>query len=156
MAITVKIDLGYEFDVKAKAAEVFEVLSDVPTSASHFPKVEQLTDLGDNVYQWEMQKVGTTQVNIQTVYASQYVSDQVKSTVKWTPVKGVGNALVSGSWTLVDNKKSTNITLAIQGEIAVPLPGLMKMVVVPVVQGEFEKLVDKYIANLIKHFGGEV
>jgi carbon monoxide dehydrogenase subunit G len=156
MAITVKIDLGYEFDVKAKAAEVFEVLSDVPTSASHFPKVEQLTDLGDNVYQWEMQKVGTTQVNIQTVYASQYVSDKAKGTVKWTPVKGVGNALVSGCWSIVDNKKSTNITLTIQGEIAVPLPGLMKMVVVPVVQGEFEKLVDKYIANLIKRFGGEV
>jgi carbon monoxide dehydrogenase subunit G len=156
MAITVKIDLGYEFDVKAKAAEVFEVLSDVPTSASHFPKVEQLTDLGDNVYQWEMQKVGTAQVNIQTVYASQYVSDKAKGTVKWTPVKGVGNALVSGSWKVVDNKKSTSITLAIQGEIEVPLPGLMKMVVGPVVESEFEKLVDKYIANLIKRFGGEV
>ena len=38
----------------------------------------------------------------------------------------------------------------------VPLPGLMKMVVAPVVEGEFEKLVDKYIANLIKKFGGEV
>jgi hypothetical protein len=25
-----------------------------------------------------------------------------------------------------------------------------------VVEGEFEKLVDKYIANLIKKFGGEV
>lgn len=156
MAITVKIDLGYEFEVKAKAAEVFEVLSDVPTSASHFPKVEKLTDLGDNVYQWEMQKVGTSQVNIQTVYASQYVSDKAKGTVKWTPVKGVGNALVSGSWTIADNKKSTSITLAIEGEIEVPLPGLMKMVVAPVVEGEFEKLVDKYIANLIKRFGGEV
>ncbi len=155
MAITVKIDLGYEFDVKAKAAEVFEVLSDVPTSASHFPKVEQLTDLGDGVYQWEMQKVGTTQINIQTVYASKYVSDKAKGTVKWTPVKGVGNALVSGHWKIVDNKKSTGITLAIQGEIDVPLPGLMKMVVAPVVEGEFEKLVDKYIANLIKRFGGE-
>jgi carbon monoxide dehydrogenase subunit G len=155
MAITVKIDLGYEFDVKAKAAEVFEVLSDVPTSASHFPKVEQLSDLGDGVYQWEMQKVGTAQVNIQTVYASKYVSDKAKGTVKWTPVKGVGNALVSGSWKIVDNKKSTGITLAIQGEIEVPLPGLMKMVVAPVVEGEFEKLVDKYIANLIKRFGGE-
>jgi hypothetical protein len=32
----------------------------------------------------------------------------------------------------------------------------MKMVVVPVVQGEFEKLVEKYIDNLIKKFGGEV
>jgi carbon monoxide dehydrogenase subunit G len=156
MAITVKIDLGYEFDVKAKAAEVFEVLSDVPTSASHFPKVEKITSLGDNVYQWDMQKVGTAQANIQTVYASKYVSDKAKGTVKWTPVKGVGNALISGSWTIVDSKNSTNITLAIQGEIEVPLPGLMKMVVAPVVEGEFEKLVDMYIANLIKHFGGEV
>jgi hypothetical protein len=27
---------------------------------------------------------------------------------------------------------------------------------VPVVEGEFEKLVEKYIDNLIKQFGGEV
>ena len=156
MSITVKIDLAYEFEVKAKAAEVFAVLSDVPTSVSHFPKVEQLTDMGGGVYKWEMEKVGTAQVNIQTVYASKYVSDQAKGTVKWTPVKGVGNALVGGNWKIVDNKKSTGVTLAIQGEIEVPLPGLMKMIVVPVVQGEFEKLVEKYIDNLIKRFGGEV
>jgi len=155
MSITVKIDLGYEFDVKAKAAEVFDVLSDVPTSVSHFPKVEQLTDLGDGVYKWEMEKVGTAQVNIQTIYASKYVSDKAKGTVKWTPVKGVGNALVGGNWKIVDNKKSTGVTLAIQGEIEVPLPGLMKMVVAPIVEGEFEKLVEKYIDNLIKRFGGE-
>lgn len=156
MSINVKIDLGYEFDVKAKAAEVFEVLSDVPTSVSHFPKVDKLTDQGGGVYQWEMEKVGTAQVNIQTVYASKYVSDKAKGTVKWTPVKGVGNALVGGQWTIVDNKKSTSVKLAIQGEIEVPLPGLMKMIVVPVVQGEFEKLVEQYIDNLIARFGGEV
>lgn len=156
MSVTVKIDLGYEFDVKANAAEVFEVLSDVPTSVSHFPKVDKLTDLGGGVYQWEMAKVGTAQVNIQTVYASKYVSDKAKGSVKWTPVKGVGNALVGGQWTIVDNKKSTSVKLSIQGEIEVPLPGLMKMIVVPVVQGEFEKLVEKYIDNLIARFGGEV
>jgi carbon monoxide dehydrogenase subunit G len=155
MSITVKIDLGYEFDVKAKADEVFDVLSNVPESVSHFPKVEKLTDLGGGVYQWEMEKVGTAQVNIQTVYASKYVSDQARGTVKWTPVKGVGNAQVGGNWKIVDNKKSTGLTLAIQGQIEVPLPGLMKMVVAPVVEGEFEKLVEKYIANLIKRFGGE-
>ncbi|MBA4265922.1 MAG: hypothetical protein C0453_12625, partial [Comamonadaceae bacterium] len=126
-----------------------------PASVAHFPKVEKLTDLGGGVYQWEMEKVGTSQVNIQTVYASKYVSDKAKGTVKWTPVKGVGNALVGGNWKIVDNKKSTGITLAIQGEIEVPLPGLMKMVVAPVVEGEFEKLVEKYIDNLIKKFGGE-
>lgn len=156
MAITVKIDLGYEFNVKAKAAEVFEVLADVPTSVSHFPKVEQLTDMGDGVYKWEMEKVGTQQVNIQTVYASKYVSNKAKGTVVWTPVKGVGNALVGGHWKITDHKKHTGIELKIEGEVSVPLPALMKMVVAPVVEGEFEKLVDKYIANLIKRFGGEV
>jgi carbon monoxide dehydrogenase subunit G len=156
MAITVPISMGYELEVKAKAAEVFEVLSDVPTSVSFFPKVEQLTDLGDGVYQWEMEKVGTAQVNIQTVYASKYTANKAKGTVVWKPVPGVGNALVGGSWKITDNKKSTHIELKIDGEINVPLPGLMKMVVAPVVEGEFEKLVEKYLANLAKRFGGEV
>jgi carbon monoxide dehydrogenase subunit G len=156
MAITVDIDLAYEFDVKAKMADVFAVLSDVPTSVSHFPKVDKLTDMGDGVYKWEMEKVGTAQVNIQTVYASKYVSNKTKGIVVWTPVKGVGNALIGGNWRIVDNKKSTGIALQIKGTVEVPLPGLMKMIVAPVVQGEFEKLVEKYIANLIKKFGGEV
>jgi carbon monoxide dehydrogenase subunit G len=156
MTVNVTIDLGYEFDVKASAKDVFAVLSDVPVSASHFPKVHQLVDLGDGVYRWEMEKVGTAQVNIQTIYASKYVSNKAKGTVVWTPVKGEGNALVSGSWKITDNKKSTNIVLKIDAEVAVPLPGLMKMIVAPVVESEFEKLVDKYIANLTKKFGGEV
>jgi carbon monoxide dehydrogenase subunit G len=156
MAITVPISMGYELEVKAKAAEVFEVLSDVPTSASFFPKVDKLTDLGDNAFKWEMQKVGTPQVNIQTVYASKYASNKAKGSVTWKPVPGVGNALVGGSWTIKDNRTSTGLQLKIDGEITVPLPALMKMVVAPVVEGEFEKLVEKYLANLAKRFGGEV
>jgi carbon monoxide dehydrogenase subunit G len=156
MAVTVNIDLGYEFAVKAKYDDVFAVLSDVPASVSHFPKVEQLTDMGDGVYKWEMEKVGTKEVGIQTVYASKYRSDKAKGMVTWTPVKGVGNTLVGGHWNIRDDKKSTHLELKIEGEITLPFPGLMKVVVQPVVEGEFEKLVDKYIANLIKKFGGEV
>jgi carbon monoxide dehydrogenase subunit G len=156
MAITVPISMGYELEVKAKAAEVFEVLSDVPTSASFFPKVEKLTDMGDDTYKWEMQKVGTAQVNIQTVYASKYASNKAKGSVTWKPVPGVGNAQVAGSWAIKDKKSSTALQLKIDGEITVPLPALMKMVVAPVVESEFEKLVEKYLANLAKRFGGEV
>jgi carbon monoxide dehydrogenase subunit G len=155
MTVTVSIDLGYEFAVKAPFKDVFAVLSDVPTSVSHFPKVHQLVDLGGGVYRWEMEKVGTAQVNIQTIYASKYVSNKAKGSVVWTPVKGEGNALVGGSWKITDNKTSTALVLKIDGEVNVPLPGLMKMVVVPVVRGEFEKLVEQYIKNLIKKFGGE-
>jgi carbon monoxide dehydrogenase subunit G len=155
MAVTVNIDLGYEFDVKAKASEVFDVLSDVPTSASHFPKVDKLTDLGGGTYRWEMEKIGIASISLQTIYASTYTANKAKGTVTWTPVKGEGNALVSGSWTVIDNKKSTNIVLEIQGELTLPLPGLMKMVAGPVAEAEFEKMVEQYIENLTKQFGGE-
>ncbi len=156
MAINVPFDLEYEFEVKAKAADVFALLSDVPKSASNFPKVADLVDLGDNAYRWEMEKVGTAQVNIQTIYAAKYKADEKKGVITWTPVKGVGNALVGGSWTIADKKKSTLIKLAIKGEIVVGLPSLMKAIVAPIVVSENEKLVEKYIDNLIKKFGGEV
>jgi carbon monoxide dehydrogenase subunit G len=155
MAITVSIDLGYEFEVKAKYAEVFDLLSDVPTSASHFPKVDRLVDLGDGVYRWEMAKIGIASIHLQTIYASQYVSNKAKGSVVWTPVQGEGNALVSGSWAIKDHKKSTHLTLLVQGELTVPLPGLMKRVVAPLVESEFEKMTEQYIANLTQRFGGE-
>jgi carbon monoxide dehydrogenase subunit G len=156
MTVTVDIDLAYEFAVKAPFAEVFDLLCDVPASVSHFPKVDKLVDLGGGVYRWEMAKVGTAQVNIQTVYASKYVSDRKKGSVVWTPVQGQGNALVGGSWKIVDRKTRTEVEFRVQGTVDVPLPGLMKMVVVPIVRGEFEGLIEKYIDNLIKEFGGEV
>ncbi len=156
MAIKVTIDLGYELNVKADFQKVFDTLSDVPTSAGFFPKVDQLVDLGGGVYRWEMEKIGLAQVNLQTVYASQYVSNADRGSIVWTPVEGVGNALVSGSWKIVDKKKSTHVTFKSKGELTLPLPGLMKMVVAPVVEAEFEKLVEQYLDNLTQHFGGEV
>jgi len=155
MAITVPFDLAYEFEVNAPATEVFSVLADVPTSASHFPKVSKLVDLGQGSYRWELEKVGTAKINIQTIYAYKYIADKKKGTVVWTPVVGEGNAQIGGSWTITDKKKFTHIVLKLEGEIHVPLPGLMKMVVVPLVTSENEKLVEQYIANLIKRFGGE-
>lgn len=156
MTMNINIDLGYEFEVKASAKEVFDVLADVPTSASYFPNVEQLVDLGGGAYRWEMAKIGIAQIHLQTIYASKYTSNRAKGTVIWTPIKGEGNALVSGSWKITDKKTSTHIVLKISGELTIPLPSLMKMVVAPVVEAEFEKMIEQYIANLSKRFGGEV
>lgn len=155
MAIKVNIDLGYELAVKADFQTVFDTLSNVPTSASFFPKVDKLVDLGGGSYRWEMQKIGLAQVNLQTIYACNYVSNKAKGSVIWTPIEGEGNALVSGSWKIVDKKKSTHLTFASKGELSLPLPGLMKMVVAPVVEAEFEKMIEQYLDNLTQHFGGE-
>lgn len=156
MSLTVAIELGFEFDVKASAKEVFEVLADVPESASHYPKVEKLTNLGDGAYRWQMEPIGVGTLHLQTVYASTYVVNKTKKTVTWTPVPGEGNAQVSGSWTITAGKKSTKIVLLVEAKLELPLPSLMKAVVAPVVESEFEHLTEQYIANLIERFGGEV
>lgn len=157
MAITVPIELGFEFAVKAGAQEVFDVLSNVPDSASHYPKVDRLVDLGDNAYRWEMEKISVGSLDLQTVYACHYVSHRAKGTVVWTPLKkGEANARVSGSWQITAKKKSTKLVLQLEAELTLPLPGLMRMVVAPLVEAEFERLTEQYIANLIQRFGGEV
>lgn len=150
MAFTVEVDIEKEFEANCPADFAFEVLADVPCSASHFPKVEKLVDLGDGKYRWEMEKIGITNYSLQTIYASKYVSDPEKLTVKWTPVKGEGNALVSGKWTLKEKNGITKLKLSTKGAMELPLPSLTKMVVAPVVRAQFEGLVDQYIVKLTK------
>lgn len=156
MAITVEIELQYELKVNASPSEAFALLADLPACAKQFPKVDELVDLGDGAYRWEMEKIGVGNANIQTIYASKYVSDKAKGTVVWTAVKGQGNAEVSGNWKITGGKKGTQLAMQVKGVLTVPLPGLMKMVVAPVIKSTFEKLTDEYVNNLANQLGGEV
>ena len=54
------------------------------------------------------------------------------------------------------NVKGTHVVLAVQAELDLPLPAMMKPVLHPLVQAEFERLTERYIDNLITRFGGEV
>lgn len=153
MAITVAIELNREIELAAPLEDAFALLSDVPRSVSHFPKVNRLVDLGNNAYRWEMDKIGIDKHSIQTVYACQYQANKDKGTVTWEPVKGEGNGIVRGSWTL--NRVSDTVTRArfqTSAELTVPLPGLLKLAISPVVKHEFNSLVDTYMNNLKKAF----
>ncbi|NWN90958.1 SRPBCC family protein [Marinobacter adhaerens] len=153
MAITVSIELNRELEVPAGYDEVFELLADVPRSASHFPKLEKLTDLGDNTYRWEMEKVGVDKHAIQTVYASQYFADKDAGKITWEPVKGEGNGVVRGSWVLTPKSKQvTALKFHTRAELTLPLPGMLKLAISPVIKHEFNSLVDTYMNNLKKAF----
>ncbi len=154
MAVTITCEMTVSVDVKAPYKKVFDTLADVPGSASHYPKVDQLIDEGDGVYRWEMEKIGVGSFFLQTVYASKYVNNPATGVISWTPVKGVGNSQVSGNWKIKDMKKHTNMTMTVHGEFTIPAPGLMKMVLTPLVKSEFEKMTNIYLDNLTKFFGG--
>lgn len=148
MPVTVTIEISRKFIVNAPLAKVFAVLADVPESASHFPRVESLTPLGGNAYEWKMRKNGFDKHAIQIVYASTYRVDKKAHRVEWSPVKGVGNSQVQGFWELSSADGSTECRFHTQGVLELPLPGLLKMAVGPVVKHEFNALVDQYVENL--------
>ena len=156
MSFTVDIELGYEFAVPASFADVFALVSDVPASASHFPKLNRLVPMKRGTYRWEMDPVGPPEAHVQTIYASTYTANKTKGTVTWVPVPDVGNAQVSGGWALKKLKRGTQLTLNISGSLNLPLPALVKPVIGPVVAAEFERLVEEYIDNLIAELGGEL
>ncbi|MBI1317599.1 MAG: hypothetical protein GC168_01440 [Candidatus Hydrogenedens sp.] len=149
MAFKVEVAVDETFDTECPTQTVFEILADVPYSVSHFPKVDELHDEGDGVYRWEMEKIGVQSYYLQTVYACKYVSDATKNTVTWTPVKGVGNATVSGKWTLKELKDGgTRVKLSTKGELEMPFPSLAKILLGGFIRTEFESMIGTYIENL--------
>ncbi|MDX1598987.1 MAG: SRPBCC family protein [Marinobacter sp.] len=153
MAITVSIELNRELDIPGSYDDVFDLLADVPRSASHFPKVDKLVDLGDNAYRWEMEKVGVDKHAIQSVYACKYAADKSNGRITWEPVKGEGNGVVRGSWTITSKGDSvTAVKFQTKAELTVPLPGMLKLAISPVIKHEFNSLVDTYMNNLKKAF----
>lgn len=153
MAITVSIELNRDFDISGSYDDVFDLLADVPRSASHFPKVDKLTDLGDNAYRWEMEKVGVDKHAIQSVYACRYFADKNAGKITWEPIKGEGNGVVSGSWDITAKAdKTTAVKFRTKAELTLPLPGLLKLAISPVIKHEFNSLVDTYMENLRKAF----
>ncbi|MFN7950802.1 MAG: SRPBCC family protein [bacterium] len=151
MAFTVSVNVDRSIEVACDVASAFALVSDVPKSVSHLPKVERLTDLGGGAYRLETEKIGVEKYSLQTIYASQYTHDAKKKTVTWTPIRGEGNALVSGSWEVTataDGK--TRLHLVNRGEMQFPFPALVKALVTPFVTREFEGLIAQYLKNLTR------
>ncbi len=148
MTVKVTIDLNRKFTVAADINTVFTLLSDVPASAEHFPKVQAITALSDNSFRWDMEKVGLGTHSIQTSYACLYISDSDAKTIVWTPIKGEGNGIVSGKWELTEVATGTSISFKTKAELTLPLLGLLKLAISPLVKFEFSGMVDTYLRNL--------
>ncbi len=149
MSFTVTISVSRHFDSPALPGRVFELLADVPRSASHFPDVERLDDLGGNAFRWTMDKIGIGEYTLQqTIYASAYKSDPEKLSVEWTPVDGVGNAVVGGSWSVLPAAAGSRLQLETTGRLQVDLPGFLQFLLSPLIEMAFAQKIDRYISNL--------
>ncbi|MEI7695557.1 MAG: SRPBCC family protein [Chlorobium sp.] len=154
MAFSVTIDVQKEFETSSTPEKVFALLANVPLSASQFPKVDQLVDLGGNIFRWEMEKIGIGSYTLQqTIYACHYTSDPATRRVVWTPVSGVGNALVEGGWTLTPVEDGTKVSIKTKGDLTVDFPSFLQFIISPLVEMEFTGMIQTYLSNLQQRLG---
>ena len=151
MSFTVSINVSREFETQVSIDKVFALLADVPLSASHFPEVEKLEDLGGGSYRWVMEKIGIGDYTLQqTIYACTYSSNKAQLRVDWVPVAGVGNALVEGGWRLHPAASGTKVQLRTKGELTVDMPGFLQFFLSPLIEMAFAQKIDCYVSNLRK------
>lgn len=60
-----------------------------------------------------------------------------------------GNASISGVWQLEPKPSSVNLALEIRAELLLDLPRWMQIVAEPIVQTEFQKLLNSYFDNVV-------
>ncbi len=157
MSVSITIELARTFTVAASVETTFELLADVPRSASHFPKVDKLEEIEPGRFHWTLRKTGVDKYALQTVYACDYQSDAGKRQVIWTPVPEVGNAVVEGAWVVQETDepgKGAECHFRSHAVMELPIPKLLKMAVAPVVKHEFNSMVDHYIENLKSALNG--
>ncbi|MBF0226332.1 MAG: SRPBCC family protein [Desulfobacterales bacterium] len=152
MAFTLTIKINKEFNVRGDYEKVFNVLSTVPVSASHFPNVDKVEEIGDNTFRWDMEKIGIDKYYFQTVYACKYTSNKEEGWVKWIPVQEIGNALLKGEWNISKKNDGTNIKFYTEGDLSFPFPSIAKFIISPIITKKFEGFINKYIENLTNTF----
>ncbi len=151
MAFDVKIQVNKSFTVPADINTVYQLLADVPASTSHFPDLENLIEETANTYRWEMKKLGLGPINLQTIYACEYLCNEEKKSVTWEPRNTAdNNAVVSGEWIIKEVENGCDITLLTDAIMTIPLPSLTGIALKAVVKAEFETLTERYIRNLSK------
>ena len=139
--------------VPASPEQAYEVVADVPDSVAHFPDLMALVPENAG-YTWYFDPRSVSGYTTQTVYACQYHTDESTLSVSWTPIKGVGNAEVSGYWTIEPTNPGTKLSIDYKLVLSLDLPSLVRRIAEPVVIRENTALMERYLENLKTTFEG--
>ena len=130
-------------------AELIEILSDMPATLSHFPKLQPITELAENRYRWDLDAIGAAGVEHEVSFATDFETDVDAGEIRFTAVQGEGNATISGVFRAEENGDSTQLVLEVGGTLRdIKVPMLLRGPAKPFIKGMFEKLVDRFVERV--------
>ena len=158
MAFNVQIDVDKTLVFKASTDVVFDQLANVPDTAGLFPKLASIEQVEENTYQWKIKEIGQGGHSFGAVYSSLYHMDKANGVISWVSVEANAanaskeNTLIDGSWEIKDNNGISSVRFQSKIVVQLPFSKIVKMVVKPFVQLEFDRLVERYLSNIQHHF----
>ncbi len=148
-----QIDVDIERSFRAPSFDAaWAYLRDARQTLSHYPKLQTLTDLGDDTWRWEMEPTGTRGFSHQVVYAVVYRYDEQAGEIVWDPIEDEGNAQVNGSFSIVPvgDDGHVRVDFRTHCEFEIPAPRMLRSVIGPFVRREFTWQIDRFVDNLEK------
>jgi hypothetical protein len=135
-------------------AELIEVLSDMPATLSHFPKLRPITELAANRYRWDLEAIGAAGVEHEVSFATDFETDVDAGEIRFSAVKGEGNAMISGVFRAQESGGATELVLEVGGTLSdIKVPMLLRGPAKPFIKGMFEKLVDRFVERVSEAHG---
>ena len=143
-----KVDLQRTAHIEGNADELFALLSDLPKTMSHFPKLRAFTDQGDGVWLWEIEPIHVAGMTYELDVATRFEIDEGNRTVRLIPVSGKGNAQIGGHFTALQDGSEARLDLEIEGTIEVDVPMLLRAPAKPFIRSYFTRLVERFIERI--------
>lgn len=152
MTVKVKASIRRNQLVNADADALFALL-DPAHAARFFPRVRRIEALEDGCYHWTLEPMGTQKYQHQVEYVSQWECDAAQRLIRWRARPDQGNARISGAWAIepakTGSRLAVQLALEIRAELRLDLPRWMQLVAEPIVQTEFQKLLNAYFDNVV-------
>lgn len=143
-----KIDLQRVARIEGDADELFALLSDLPKTMAHFPKLRSFTEHENGAWLWDIEPIHVAGMTYEISVATGFEIDSGKRVVTLLPVSSIGHAHIGGHFRAVQSGDHAELQLDIAGTIEVDVPMLLRAPAKPFIRGYFAKLVDRFIERI--------
>ncbi len=156
MPLTIAMTISRSLHTKAAGKQAFGLLADIPLTASLFPRIATISDLGCNTWRFETERIGIGNVTVLQLHVvSRYRFDQQKGIISWVPADSSESFRLEGRWKISEERKGSRIVLNASGSRDLNLPAFMKNLLTSLIRMEAEFLVSSFLDNLKTKLEGE-
>ncbi len=143
-------------DVAWSRDRAYALVADVPRSASHFPTLQGIDDLGQGVFRWRLGAIKVPGFSFDAGYTAQYLFDEAAGTVTWASVPGAGNVQEEGSWHVTTAGSRTHLVFHSTLTVQLSVPRLVEKVVLRAAPSVTKKLMLGYLDRISKTMNGRI